>query len=361
MMRIYIKSIVPVLTLFLVSCGKNKSDQAGIQETTVLVTVNTVQIQDSDAFMSTSGKVEAANRANLSTRIMGFVEKLHVKTGNKVRKGQLLLTINSNDLLARQAQAKAATAEANAAFSNAEKDYDRYRQLFAQSSASQKEMDDMTVRFEMAKARLETARQMQKEVEAQLSYTQILAPFSGVVTNTFVDKGEMASPGMPLVAMETPGNFEVVTTVSENYIHQVEEGNSALVEVRSLGTEIPGIITEVSSSALNTGSQYLVKIALSNTNAPLHSGMFATVKFPVRKVTDASSVLIPKEAIVRHGQLTGVYVVSEESKALLRWVRLGREHHDQVEVLSGLSKGETFVVTAKGKLYNGVRITTQSL
>ena len=361
MIRIYITSIVPALALLAMSCGKSKSDDTGTQEEAVLATLSTVSVQDSDTFMSTSGKVEAANHANLSTRVMGFVESLHVKTGDQVKKGQILLTINSNDLIAKKAQVEASIAEASAAYGNAEKDYKRYRQLFAQSSASQKEMDDMTVRFEMAKARLETARQMQKEVEAQFSYTRIVAPFSGVVTNTFVDKGEMASPGMPLAAMETPGSFEVSATVSENYIHQIKEGNSTKVEIRSLGTEIPGIITEVSSSALNTGSQYLVKIALSNTDTPLHSGMFATVKFPVKKEAAINALVIPKEAIVRHGQLTGVYVVNEENRALLRWIRPGRAYGDTIEVLSGLSEGETFVVTAQGRLYNGVRITTQSL
>ena len=91
---------------------------------------------------------------------MGYVNKVHVNVGDKVRKGQLLVSINNNDLQAKRAQVNAGITEATAAFNNAQKDYNRFKNLFANNSASQKEMDDMTANFEMAKARLEAANQM---------------------------------------------------------------------------------------------------------------------------------------------------------------------------------------------------------
>src|SRR5690606_22340976 len=137
-------------------------------------------------YITASGKIEAENGANVSTRMMGYVTSLKVKTGQRVIEGQLLATINSADIQAKKAQVEAGILQATAAYNNAKKDFDRFVTLFNQRSVSQKEMDDMTTRFEMAKAGLEAARQMKNEVMAQFSYTNITAPFSGTVTGTFI-------------------------------------------------------------------------------------------------------------------------------------------------------------------------------
>ena len=101
---------------------------------------------------------------NLSTRMMGYVTETYVNVGDKVTKGQLLLRINSADISAQSAQVTASITEAKAAFKNAEKDYNRFKTLQEQNSVSQKEMDDITANFEMAKARLEGASQMKNQV-----------------------------------------------------------------------------------------------------------------------------------------------------------------------------------------------------
>ena len=162
--------------------------------------------------------------------------------------------------------------------------------------------------------------------------------------------------------MEAPGKFEVVTMVPESEISQIKKGVEVDVIVKSINKTIKGKVTEVSTSAKNTGGQYLVKIALSKTDANILSGMFASVQFPVAKVTETSGmVLIPKEAIITKGQLSGIYTPSESNTALLRWLRLGRTFGDSVEVLSGLNADESYIVSAEGKLYNGVKIITSSI
>jgi hypothetical protein len=88
--------------------------------------------------------------------------------------------------------------------------------------------------------------------------------------------------------------------------------------------------------------------------------MYANVRFPAAAVEAGSgTLLIPGSAVVRRGQLTGVYTVSKSQTALLRWVRLGREFGDQVAVLSGLQPGESLILSSQGRLYNGARIEVQ--
>jgi RND family efflux transporter MFP subunit len=352
-------AILSISTLVLTSCGKEKKEQV-TAEPAIAVEVGGVSENENGAFITASGKIEAENSANLSTRMMGYVTKIHVKVGQKVRAGQLLVSINNTDLQAKKAQVDASILQATAGYNNAKKDYDRFVALFKQQSASQKELDDMTARYEMAKAGLEGAKQMRNEVMAQFSYSNITAPFSGTVTNTFVKEGDMANPGMPLVSVEGASKLQVTAMVSENDINAIKKGMAVNVLVKSSNDKLTGKVTEVSGSATNTGGQYLVKINLNKTNSSVLSGMFVNVQFPVgnnAKVSNASMLLIPNSAIVAQGQLKGVYTIGTDSVAILRWLRLGKTFGNQVEVLSGLSANEKYIVAAEGKLYNGAKVS----
>ncbi|NOR27340.1 MAG: efflux RND transporter periplasmic adaptor subunit [Lutibacter sp.] len=355
-----ILTIIAIATLiFTTSCGKEKTKVTDTR-TTVNVKVNTPS-SESNSFISASGKIEAVQSANISTRMMGFVNNIHVNVGDKVSKGQLLLSINSTDISAQKAQVEASITEATAAFKNAEKDYNRFTALFKENSASQKEMDDISANYEMSKARLEAANQMKNQVNAQLSYSNIKAPFSGVITGKFVNKGDMANPGMPLISIETPGKYQIISMIPESEITSIKKGTNVSVTVKSTNQLVTGKVTEVSSSAKNTGGQYLVKVVLNKTDVKLLSGMFTSVQFPIEKDIKAKSnvVLVPQSALITQGQLTGVYTIGNENVAILRWLRVGKTFDNQVEVLSGLSANEQYIVSADGKLYNGAKISIQ--
>ena len=280
--------------------------------------------------------------------------------GQHVNAGQLLVSINSSDLQAKRAQVEAAVLQATAGYNNAKKDYDRFTNLFKQQSASQKELDDMTARYEMAKAGLEGAKQMRNEVQAQFSYSNITAPFSGEVTNTFVKEGDMANPGMPLVSVEGASRLQVTAMVAESDINNIHKGMPVTVLVKSTNTTLNGEVAELSLSAKNTGGQYLVKINLAKTSSKILSGMFVNVQFPIQNKMQSTekttAVLVPQSALVHQGQLTGIYTVGTGNVAILRWLRIGKVMGDQVEVLSGLSTNEQYIVSAEGKLFNGAKI-----
>jgi RND family efflux transporter MFP subunit len=354
-------TVIALSTLFLTSCGSDKKEN-NINLPAVPVKVSGVSENDNSPYVTASGKIESENSANLSTRMMGYVTKLNVKVGQNVSAGQLLVSINNTDLQAKKAQVDASITQATAGFNNAKKDYDRFVNLFAQQSASQKELDDMTARYEMAKAGLEAAKQMRNEVMAQFSYSNIKAPFSGTVTNTFVKEGDMANPGMPLVSIEGSGKMQVMAMVSESDISLISNGMPVKVLVKSINKEFTGKVSEVSLSAKNTGGQYLVKVTLDKVDKSILSGMFVNVQFLTAKKENASKmktdvVLVPESALVRQGQLTGVYTVGSGNVAILRWLRIGKTFGNQVEVLSGLSADEKYIVSADGKLYNGAKVS----
>jgi RND family efflux transporter MFP subunit len=361
MKKIYLPLIVLSITL-LVSCGKEKKEAIN-SEPAILVKVSGITADNNGEFITASGKIEAENSATISTRMMGYVTKVNVKVGQKVSAGQLLVSINNTDLQAKKAQVDATILQATASYTNAKKDYDRFVALFGQQSASQKELDDMTSRYEMAKAGLEAAKQMRNEVMAQFNYSNITAPFSGEVTNTFVKEGDMANPGVPLVSVEGNSHLQVTAMVSESNITSIKNGMDAKVLVKSTNQELTGKVVEVSGSAKNTGGQYFVKVNLNNAGSKVLSGMFVNVQFPIgnqlqTRATKSDKVLVPESALIHQGQLTGIYTITNNI-AILRWLRTGKTFGNQVEILSGLSANEQYIVSADGKLYNGAKVSVQ--
>jgi RND family efflux transporter MFP subunit len=351
--------ITLLATAFLVSCGGENKKIAVDNSPAISVTVSQIATNNNSPFLSVSGKIQSEKSATLSTRMMGFVTKVPVNVGDKVSKGQLLVAINNDDLQAKKAQVNASVLEATAAFKNAEKDYNRFKNLFQDKSASQKEFDDVTANYQMAKARLEAANQMKNEINSQFAYSNITAPFSGVVTGKMIENGDMANPGQPLISIESPGNFEVVAMIPESEISGIKKGISVDVIIKSINETIKGVVKEVSTSSTNTGGQYLVKIQLTKTPATVLSGMFASVQFPIEKKTTTTTILIPTNVLVTNGQLSGIYTVSQSNTAILRWLTLGKTYGNQIEVLSGLNANESYIVSANGKLFNGAKISIQ--
>lgn len=350
----YLIIVIPVIGL-LTSCGSH--DEATVREIDpIKVEVATANAVKETQVISVSGKIEAGNSANISTRMMGSVTGVLVRPGNKVNQGDLLITISSVDLQAKKAQVASAIVQAKSAFENAEKDYNRFKILHEKGSASEKEFENMSTRLDMARAGLETAKQMQNEVEAQFAYSNIRAPFSGVVANTFVKAGDIANPGMPLVTVEGTSKYEATVMVPESQISQVQVGATARVLIKSGNLSMAGKVKEVSPSAKNTGGQFLVKIDLPETEGVL-PGMFVNADIAVESSgTMSSSPLVAKEALIHNGQLTGIYALSSDDKAILRWVLTGKEREGKIEVLSGISEGEKYIVTPEGKLFNGAKV-----
>ena len=347
------------LLAVLAACGDSTSERSGRETMAIPVKVSPVSQAKGGATLYASGTIEAVQSANISTRIMGFVQKLRVKPGDKVRKGTVLIEINNSDIAAKRAQVRANILAAEAAFANAEKDHTRFKALFEAQSASQKEMDDISAQYQMARANLEAARQMEEEVVAQMSYARLRAPFDGVVTNTFVKEGDLANPGTPLVEVESPEQFQVVAMVPESEISKITQDMEASIHLKTLNRWVKGRVSEVSSSSKNTGGQYLVKVHLEPTGEPVKSGMYASVGFEIGDAGKKDVLLIPSHILVHKGQLTGVYTVSAQDKALLRWIRLGRTMGDSVTVLSGLNDQDRVIYAAEGKLYNGAKIQVQ--
>ena len=181
-----------------------------------------------------SGEITARQTAAISTRMMGYINKIHAKPGDKVSAGQLLVSISSDDIQAKKAQVQAMITEAEAAAKNAARDYDRFNTLHAQNSVSDKELENVSLQHTSMQAKVQMAHQQMNEVNAMLAYSHIRAPFAGTVTQKMMDEGSMANPGMPILIMEQSGELQIVASVPESYIPYVKVGDTAEIEIITL-------------------------------------------------------------------------------------------------------------------------------
>ena len=349
-------------SIFFASCSEDSQKEQASQDASVPVTVAVAGKHFGES-VHASGQIESSKTAVISTRVMGFITGLKVKVGETVKQGQLLATISGDDILAKQAQAKAMVAEAEAALIDAQKDHERFAELFKKQSASSKEFENATLHYNSIKSKAEAARQMQKEVEAMLSYTNLKAPFSGVVTQKNMDAGNMANPGMPILVIEQTGAYQVKASVAESDIAQIMAGAEAVIVIKSTGKIIKCRISEVSPSSKFSGGQYVIVITIPESESTgLFSGM--SVNVSIASTSGSSDLgditVVPASAIVHRDQLTGIYTINDNETASLRWVKLGRAYGDNVEVLSGLSSQEKFILASEGKLYNGVPVAIKT-
>ena len=188
---------IGLITLFGSACSSS-SEKEVIMEKIPAVEVSVENpLINTDNSIAATGQIESAHSANISTRVMGYITSIKVKAGDRVNKVQLLITISNEDVKAKLAQADAMIASAQAYFKSAEKDFSRFANLYNQKSATAKELDDVTLQYQAAKAGLQSSKQMKAEANAMLAYTNITTPFSGVVSQKLMDAGSMANPGMP--------------------------------------------------------------------------------------------------------------------------------------------------------------------
>lgn len=358
------KTIITVALVSMItisSCSQDEPKATPIPDKAINAKLASAGIKSASGKIEVTGQIEGIQSANISTRVMGTITSMRVKAGDQVKAGQVLFTINATDIKAKSAQTEAMIAQAEAAMQSAKKDFERFTALFKQQSATAKELEQITLHYKSAQANVEAMKQMKNEVNANLSYTTITAPFAGVISQKLAETGSIASPGMPVLTLEQVSTLQVSALVPENMVASVAIGNEVEMTIDAADKKLNGKIVQINTSSQFTGGQYVVKISLPTAEMKkLFSGMYVNIAIPLKESTipsaENNAVTVPENAIVYKDQLTGLYTATTENTALLRWVRLGKKQAGQVEVLSGLSAGEQFIVSADGKLYNGAPI-----
>ncbi|MBP2648215.1 MAG: hypothetical protein H6Q77_1839 [Gemmatimonadetes bacterium] len=322
------------VTMVLAGCG-GEAVPAAIERTTVTgapVAVIDTMIPD---VLEAAGTAAPLRLATLSTKLMGSVTAVLVHEGDRVASGQLLAQLDARDLVAKRSQVDAGLAEATAMQADAAAHAGRIRGLYADSAATKSQLDQAVTGLARADAAVSSARAMAAELAATASYAEVRAPFAGIVTRRFVDPGAFAAPGAPLLSVEDAATLRVTVSAAPDAVRGLRRGSvlEATIGDATTRATVEGVVP-------SGGNLYTVNALVPNADGRFQSGSAASLALP-RGTRRA--VLVPVEAVVRQGDLTGVRVTSAGSSSL-RWVRLGRVHGAMIEVYSGLAGSDTVLV-----------------
>jgi membrane fusion protein, multidrug efflux system len=349
------------------SCSNERRTQAAPPETVSNVAVIVTQKTTVPDWQEAIGTVRAAQTSQVASQTVGNITEIRVHEGDRVVSGQILATIDDSQPRSAVEQASAAAnaaerevAAADSSFVLAEATLKRYQPLYEKKSVSPQEFDEIKARYQSAEARRDMARAGQAQANAALTqartslgYTQVRAPFAGMVTEKKVDVGTLASPGLPIFSMEDTRSYRLEAAVDESDIRIVRVGQSVPVLLDALGnTELSGKVAQIVPAADAASRSFLVKIQL-RADARLRSGLFGRARF---SRGERSALMVPLTAILERGQLQGVNVVSTNGIAELRYVTLGKTAGQQVEVLSGLQDGEKVVAAPGDRELGGKQI-----
>jgi len=291
-------------------------------------------------YATVPGTVVSKRRAEISSRLTGYVRSVSVQAGDRVKAGQALLAIDSSDVTGTLQQAQAV-------FDEAQTNYQRAVNLYSKGVASKVQLDTATRQYATAKAALQMA-------QAAVGYADVRAPYAGVIVDKLVDVGDLATPGKPLLVLEDEHALEVQSYVPDE-----------LYAVLRVGEEIPfstendsytGKLQSKVEAADAQTHTHLIRIAIPS-GVGLMSGRYVRVRIPTG---EQPLVRLPESALTERAGITGVFVVQADGRAQFRLVHPGTAAEGWVEIQSGLAAGERVILKPDAQVDNGTLIASTS-
>ncbi|MGE3317991.1 MAG: efflux RND transporter periplasmic adaptor subunit [Candidatus Berkiella sp.] len=281
------------------------------------------------------GSVEPVKQATVSAETKGRVAEIFFDIGDVVPAGSVILTLVSNEQREGLNQAEAKLAEATANFEAENKEFARMSTLYEQKIVSKSDWDRMTARFNVAKAQVSSAQAALKTAKEQLSYTQVRAPYGGIVSARHIELGEAVFSGKALMSGFNPNFMRVYVDLPQAVSVIVRQLKQAKVISETGTVIIPSkmILYPVADPATST---VRARLELPEAEKRIYPGQFVKVAFTVG---DVKRLLIPLSSVVYRSEVSGVYVVKDKTPRL-RQIRLGNQFADKIEVVAGLQEGE---------------------
>lgn len=286
------------------------------------------------------GRIEAVQQSTVSAQTSGTIVALPVDVDDVVNAGDLIAQLDDTEQRARLNQARGNLAEAEAALLDARQRVDRITPLAARGVASQAELDQAKNQLSAAEARLAQATAAVDQAEEQLSYTRVVAPYGGIVTERHVEVGEAVTPSTPLLSGFSLEALRVVVSIPQRYADLARQQRSATVTLNDGRVLETGEMTFFPYADPNTHT-FRVRMDLTDTNGQLFPGMLVRVGLPAG---ERDALWIPQQALIRRGELRGVYVLDQKNNQRLRQIRTGVVRDGRIEVLAGLMEGERVAI-----------------
>lgn len=296
------------------------------------VNVNTIELATR---VMLDGHVEAISEATVSAQVNAKVKKIHVDVDDRVATGTVLIELEDTELKAQLAKAQASFSVAKAQQIQADSEFERLKALQSKQFVSENDITRATSAVDVASANVNLAKAQIAQVNQQLSYTTIIAPYSGVVTARYIEVGETANFGQKLLSGFALNQNRLFVHVPNSLIADVERHQSLLVEDANKNWRELNNITIAPSADVKTHT-VMVRVNIDKNDFNYRPGSFVKVAV---KTDPRVALVIPKQSVFQQGDLSAVYVKVGDT-FVLRQVITGDSIADKIEVLSGLSSND---------------------
>lgn len=316
----------------------------------VIPIVRTVTVGTNDSANSSvyPGAVHGRYESNLAFQVGGKINARLVNLGDKVKAGQVLMTLDPKDVSQNVEATNAALAAAISNQRLAQANAERYRQLYAQGAASKLALDNYNTQLDAANATLRQAQAQANAAGNQMDYTQLKSDADGVVAALTGEVGMVTGAGAVMATVVRDNEQEIRINVPESALGKLKIGQEATVSFWALeGTTVKGHIRDIGSMADATTKTYRVNVALDAMPAAVKLGMTAKVSFI--EGTANASLIIPASAIYKTDNKTQVWLVKDNC-AILQPVTVAQYKGNDVEISSGLNNGDVVVTAGISKL-----------
>lgn len=352
-----------LLTFILASCGDKNQQQQPTQPQAVPVTLVDVKSADAAYHDEYPGTVVSLNQIELRPQVTGFVTGVHFTDGARVRKGQLLYSIDAQLYTANYDQAVASLNVQEANLVKAQKDADRYHELEKNDAVAKQLVDNADAALEVAKRQAEAAKANIQAVQTSVRYTKVLAPFDGIIGISAVKTGAAVSAGQTILnTVSTDGQLAVDFNVDQSEIyrftnlmknHKPADSTFTL----KFGNDVypaSGKVALIDRAVDPQTGTIKTRLVFPNQDNLLRAGMSGKVR--VLNNTTAKSIVIPYKAVTEQLGEFFVYVAGDSSKVSQRRVVLGKPLGASIIVKEGLKEGEKIAVEGVQNLREGAVI-----
>ena len=345
----------------LCGCDRGAAKRAPA-ENKARVQVEKIQTADMAETVKLNGEVAAVATVVLTPKVPGRLEQLAVQDetgktvplveGTRVKAGQPLGVIDLATYVARERQAQAAMALANAQVEDAAREEQRVLALFKEGAATEQMRDKATVGHKVSEAALSQAQAALDLARIDLDESTLKAPIAGVVTAKHIDAGNIVGPGAPLVTIQDVSQVKVVFCLPERALPQVQSGRTPVTIVAdALGaTPVTGVVTRLYPAVDKATRTITAEVLLANDDGRWRPGMFVRVEVETQRKTGVP--VVPALAVLRSGEGTYAFAV-REAQAVRCPLDLGILRAERYEVRQGLKAGDVVVVVGQRLLRDG--------
>ena len=315
-----------------------------------LVTAFHVKQDNFDHFLELQGSVATKKNIILYPEFSGLLTSLDVVEGQKVSKGELLGTIDDGGLSQQLAQL-------DIQLNLAKTTYERQQRLWEQKIGSELE-------YLQAKANYEGMENAVNQIRSQVAKTFIRAPFSGIIDNIITEQGTVVSAGMSqIIRLVNLDNMYIEGDVPESYLSSITKGKTVEIYFPILGEMLTAKVSQVSNYIKPDNRTFTIKIDIPNKNGNIKPNLTAKIK--INNYSNKQAILIP-QSIISENSLGEQYIYianknKNEATANRVIIKTGRTQGDYVEILEGLSNGDTIVNEGARSVKDGQKITILKL